>query len=135
MNVILVDSCIVIDFIKNVEVIKHHIAQIQKPCINFIIEMELLQGAKDKRELRKIEKELSPFDRLAFNNEIACLSTNLIKEYALSHNLQIADSIIAATSLVYNISLFTHNKKDFRFIPGLEFHETAFLRDDKLAVD
>ena len=96
--------------------------------------MELLQGAKDKRELRKIEKELSSFNRLAFNDEIACLATNLIKEYVLSHSLQIADSIIAATCLIYNIPLFTHNKKDFRFIPGLEFLKTEIIGDDKTAI-
>jgi len=85
--------------------------------------MELLQGAKNKRELAKIKKELSSFNLLAFHNEIAKLSTNLIKDYGLSHNLQIADSIIAATSLVYSIPLFTHNKRDFQYIPNLELYE------------
>lgn len=85
--------------------------------------MELFQGARDKRELAKIGKELKRFKRLAFHDEIARLSTDLIKDYVLSHGLQIPDSIVAATCLVYNIALFTHNKKDFRYIPDLTLWE------------
>lgn len=123
MDIVFIDSCIVIDFIKGVQDIKNQLSQIKIPCINFIVEMELLQGAKDKRELRKIVKELNSFNRLYFQNEIAKLSTQLLKDYALSHNLQIPDAIIAATSLVYNIPLFTHNKRDFKFIPNLELYD------------
>ncbi len=85
--------------------------------------MELLQGAKNKKDLMKIEKELNAFNRLAFHNEIATLSTNLIRDYSLSHTLQIPDAIIAAACLVYDIHLFTHNRKDFKYIPGLKIYE------------
>jgi tRNA(fMet)-specific endonuclease VapC len=128
MAIVFIDSCIVIDFIKGKEEIKKQLNQIQMPCINFIVEMELMQGAGDKRELAKIRKELSSFDLLDFHNEIAKLSSHLLKSYFLSHNLQIADAIIAATSLVYNIPLFTHNKKDFRYIPDLELFELPTLK-------
>lgn len=123
MDIVFIDSCIVIDSIKGIEDIKNQLSQIKIPCINFIVEMELLQGAKDKRELKKIVKELNAFNRLYFQNEIAKLSTQLLKDYALSHNLQIPDAIIAATCLVYNIPLFTHNKRDFKFIPDLELYD------------
>jgi predicted nucleic acid-binding protein len=123
VDIVFIDSCILIDFLKGIEDIKNQLSQIRIPCINFIVEMELLQGAKDKRELKKIIKELNSFNRLYFQNEIAKLSTQLLKDYALSHNLQIADAIIAATCLVYNIPLFTHNKRDFKFIPNLELYD------------
>lgn len=123
MDIVFIDSCIVIDFIKGIQDIKNQLSHIQIPCINFVVEMELIQGAKDKRELKKIVKELNSFNRLYFQNDIAKLSTQLLKDYALSHNLQIPDAIIAATCLVYNIPLFTHNKKDFKFIPNLELHD------------
>ncbi len=122
MDVVFLDSCIVIDYIRGIEEIKKIVDQIKKPCINFIVEMELLQGAAFKRELTKIEKELSIFYRLDFNNPIARLSVHLTKQYLLSHNLQIADSIIAATCITYDIPLLTHNKKDFRFIPEIKLY-------------
>jgi hypothetical protein len=67
---------------------------------------------------------------LDFHNEIARLSSLLLKNYLLSHNLQIADAIIAATSLVYDIPLFTHNKKDFRYIPNLNLYEIPNVHQD-----
>ncbi|HLP45234.1 MAG TPA: type II toxin-antitoxin system VapC family toxin [Candidatus Kapabacteria bacterium] len=127
MAIIFLDSCIIIDYIKGKKEIKNQVHQIQMPCINFIVEMELMQGANDKRELAKIRKELSAFELLDFHNEIAKLSSLLLKNYLLSHNLQIADAIIAATSLVYDIPLFTHNKKDFRYIPNLNLYEIPNL--------
>ena len=91
--------------------------------------MELMLGAKNKKELAKIRKELSSFKLLEFHNQISKLSVLLLKEYYLSHNLQIADAMIAATSLVYDIPLFTQNKKDFRYIAGLDIYEASMARD------
>jgi predicted nucleic acid-binding protein len=42
--------------------------------------------------------------------------------YSKSHGLAIPDAIIAATSLVCNINLFTLNVKDFTFIKGITLH-------------
>lgn len=131
MDIVLLDSCIVIDYTKGVEEIKEQVSRIRMPCINFIVEMELMQGARDKRELTKIRKELGSFYLLAFRNEIARLSSQLLKDYFLSHHLQIADAIIAATSLVYSIPLFTHNKKDFRYIPNLDIYELTIPRQSE----
>ena len=43
----------------------------------------------------------------------------LIKTYAKSHNLDIPDSLIAATVLVLSCKIFTYNLKDFKYIDGL----------------
>ena len=56
MDKVLIDSCIIIDFMKAIVDIEHDIETISKPCINFIVEMELMQGAKNKQELRFIKK-------------------------------------------------------------------------------
>ena len=119
MNIVLLDSCIVIDYIKGIEAIKKQVDGIARPCINFIVEMELLRGSVNKLELKKISRELSAFHLLSFHNSIARLSTDLVKLFYLSHNLHIADAIVAATAMVYKIPLFTHNRKDFRYIPEL----------------
>jgi predicted nucleic acid-binding protein len=47
-------------------------------------------------------------------------ATKLIKKYAKSHNLDIPDSLIAATALVHQTTLFTYNLKDFRYITDIE---------------
>ena len=84
--------------------------------------MEIIQGAKNKRELLKIKKKLERFWRLPMQNEIANLSTQLIDLFSLSHNLKIPDGIITATSLIYDLHLYTHNVKDFRYIPNIKLY-------------
>ncbi len=124
MENVFIDSCIVIDYIKGVPNIKNEIKKIKKPCINFIVEMELMQGANNKRELQMIKKELRSFWRLPMKNDIAKLSTELIDFYSLSHGLTIPDGIIASTSLIFDIPLFTYNLKDFKFIPNIKLYDT-----------
>jgi hypothetical protein len=47
-------------------------------------------------------------------------------QYSLSHKLTIPDAMIAATALTHNISLYTLNLKDFRFIQGLQIYQSPF---------
>ncbi len=123
MERILIDSCIVIDFIKGISEIEQEIDKIPKPCINFVIEMELIQGARNKYELQMIKKKLELFWILPMQDEIAKLSSQLINAYSLSHNLEIPDGIIASTALIYKLPLYTYNIKDFRFIPNIEIFQ------------
>ena len=43
----------------------------------------------------------------------------LLRRYRLSHGLQIADALIAATALCIGCPLLTNNQRDYRFIEGL----------------
>ncbi|MEQ8969267.1 MAG: PIN domain-containing protein [Coleofasciculus sp. C1-SOL-03] len=43
----------------------------------------------------------------------------MLSLYRLSHGLLIADSLIAATAIVYNCPFITNNQRDYRFIQGL----------------
>ena len=123
MKKILIDSCIVIDYIKEVPEIVKEIDNISMSCINCIVEMELMQGARNKNDLIFIKKKLEKFWLLPMHDEVAKLSSKLIDMFSLSHNLQIPDALIASTALVYDLPLFTHNHKDFKYIPNLKFYQ------------
>jgi len=120
MDKILIDSCVLIDMLRGDSIIKNKIQSINKPFVTFIITMELMQGATNKDSLFKIKKELNNFYLLPMHDEIANLAIQLIDKYSLSNGLTIPDAIIAASSLVYALPLYTHNVKDFKFISGLE---------------
>jgi len=122
MDKVLIDSCILIDMLRGDLKIRNKIKTIKKPYVIFIITMELLQGAVNKESLFKIKKELNNFYLLSMLDEIANLAIQLIDKYSLSHGLSIPDAIIAATSLVYKIPLYTLNTKDFKFIDGIELY-------------
>jgi len=108
------DTCIVIDYING----KIEITDNQMPTLymNTIVENEVIVEAKNKRDLATINKKISDFPMLDIDQDIMDLSTKLLNRYALSHGMSIYDSIIAATCMVYDLPLWTHNKKDFRFL-------------------
>jgi len=120
-DIVFVDSCIVIDYINGKINLDNE--TIQKCCFNTIVDMEVLAGARDKRDLNTTNKKLNLFKNIEIDQEILNLARTLLDKYVLSHNMSIYDAIIAATCLVYDLPLWTHNKKDFRFITDLRLFD------------
>ena len=119
---IILDTNIIIELFKgNVET-KELLKKVDEKefAISVITSMELYYGAINKRELNKIKKFLKSFNLLTINEEISKIALDLIEKYSKSHGLDIPDTLIAATSLYYEIPLLTYNKKDFRYIEGLK---------------
>jgi predicted nucleic acid-binding protein len=93
------------------------------PCISIITIIEMLQGNKSISDKKRISKQLTPFLEIGISDAIGIIAKELITTYSSSHGLMLADSLIAATALHFNIELFTFNKKDFRFIKNLKLYE------------
>jgi len=118
---LLCDTCVIIDFMNGrSQELDELINNGTILFINSIIEMELLQGARDKKELRIIEKKLHVFRLLNMQQDIFDLATEYVLNYRLSHNLALPDAIIGATAIFYQMPLFTYNRKDFRFLPEIQ---------------
>ena len=115
---VLLDTCILIDYSKDQNVISKNDKVTY--CINSIIELEFIVGALNKRELKKTNTLLTEFQLVDIDQDVLNVATQLMNAYTLSHGMTVYDSIIAATCLVYDLPLLTHNKKDFRFIIGLK---------------
>ena len=113
---VFLDTCILIDYSKD----KISIEDKENYCFSSIVQLEFTAGALNKRELKKINKILSEFKSIDTDQDILDLSIKLVNSYALSHNMTIYDAIIAATCLIYDIPLWTHNKKDFKYIKELK---------------
>ncbi len=123
-NYLLCDTCVIIDFMnERSQVLNELIEKETTLFINSIIEMELLQGARDKKELHVIGKRLQSFRLLSMHQDIFDLATEQIRNYRLSHNLALPDAIIGATAIYYQIPLFTYNRKDFKFLPDIQLTE------------
>ncbi len=121
---ILCDTNIIIELFKGDTSTIAHVEKIgiENISISVITEMELLFGALNNNELRKIKKYLSSLEIVHVDMIISETAVGLIEKYSKSHHLQIPDSIIAATSLVYGMELFTYNIKDFKYIKNLKLH-------------
>lgn len=123
-SLVLCDTNIIIEFYKeNTTVLSklHNIGQ-KNIAVSIITVGELLYGALDKEEFNQIKQDLAHLRLLHLNTAIDECFLELMSKYSLSHNLALPDGLIAATALIQDIPLYTLNKKDFRYISGIELH-------------
>jgi predicted nucleic acid-binding protein len=120
---VFLDTCILIDILRGNRKIASIIAKDNKYVINSIVFMEIIRGARDKKELIQLQKFLSIFEIIEIDQQISSTARNLIIRYSLGFGLEIADALIASTCIVYNLKLWTFNKKDFLFIENLQLFE------------
>ncbi len=85
--------------------------------------MELLQGMGNKKELSAMKKKIKYYEIVQIDENISMKAIEFIEMYKLSHGLQIPDAIIGATAVVYQIPLYTHNVRDFDFLPNITLYQ------------
>jgi len=83
--------------------------------------MELIIGARNRRDQQVIEKFISLFDVKELSESIGREAYRELKEYSKSHGLTLADALIAATAKDQDLELVSKNEKHFRPIKGLKF--------------
>ena len=84
--------------------------------------MELLQGARDKAEVRAVKSFLTDmqFALLPLTENIGHRASIYMEEYGLSISMSMADALIAATAIEANELLITGNDKHYKAIKELE---------------
>jgi predicted nucleic acid-binding protein len=118
----LIDTDILIDTGRSVSdatAFLQRVEQSTQLSISSITQMELMVGARNKNELRVIEKFLKRFVVIKVSEAISDVAVDLVRQYRLSHGLLIPDALIAATAIVGNQPLATKNRRDYQFIVGL----------------
>ena len=98
------------------------IKQESELCLSAISYMELLKGARDKRELLAIRKFLHDvgFAFLPVTESISQRATIYMEEYVLTSGLDMADALIAATAVEHSLVVCTGNDRHYGCIPDLE---------------
>ena len=114
--IIFADTNIIIEYLKGDNSIVQMLSNFDTIYINDIVIMELYQGARNKQELNFIKKSIIKFEILPSNQKITELARKILEKYTLSHNTKIMDALIASTVIIYNIDLYTLNRKDFRYL-------------------
>ena len=92
------------------------------PLTSIVSAMELLVGCRDQPEVDRMQKTLSRFAVIQLTPAISQQAYILIAQYGSSHGLVIPDALIAATALVEDLPLLTHNDRHFIMIAGLQMH-------------
>ena len=90
--------------------------------ISIVNYMELLQGMKDKRELRILQKCFKEWSTeiIQINENVSSRAMFFVEDYFLSHSMELGDAIIAATALEHHEILLTANEKHYAFIPNIQ---------------
>ena len=119
---VLVDTDVIIWYLRgnqNAYVLLHGLPHM---CISSVTYMELVQGMRNKDELRRLQKTLKQWNvkTIYINEEISAKALFYVEEYFLSHSMQLADALIGATATMYGMTLITANDKHYRIIKELE---------------
>ena len=90
--------------------------------ISVITYMELVQGMRNKDELRLLLKQLQIWrvNIVHIDTDISNRAMYYVEEMHLSHALALADALIAASVVERGETLLTANDKHYRHIPNLQ---------------
>ena len=90
--------------------------------ISSVSYMEMLQGCRNKHEQKALQKAFRSTQdtMLGVTPAINDHAIALVEQHALSHNLYMADALIAATALEHSLPLLTGNGKHFKVVDGLQ---------------
>jgi predicted nucleic acid-binding protein len=121
-KIMLIDSDVLIWYIrgnKNAQKVINNNMPFKISVINY---MEVIQGMKDKNELKSFRKTLRKWsvDILQINETISTKAMFLVENYFLSSSLELGDAIIASTALENQEILLTGNDKHYKFIPNIQ---------------
>ena len=88
-------------------------------ALSQVTAMELIVGARDKRDLAMIDGFLSLYPVVPLSDSIGTGAYSLLKTFAKSHGLHVFDSLIASTAIDKALTLITLNRKHYQMINDL----------------
>ena len=118
----LLDTNIFIEIYRGNVAIASIVDDMQEIAVCDVVRAELFYGARNKLDLQEISADLDGLPIFSLQPQISEMAVNLVKTYCLSHKLEFADALIAATAIFHHIELFTLNRKDFEYIPNLKLY-------------
>jgi predicted nucleic acid-binding protein len=90
--------------------------------VSIVTYIELIQGMRNKKELNELRKtfRLWKTNILYINEEISAKAMFYVERHVLSHSLQLAYALIAATASVNGLPILTGNEKHYKMIKELD---------------
>jgi len=90
--------------------------------VSVITFMELVQGARNRAELKSIKSFISDygFEVIPLSENIGHRATIYVEEYGLAMAMSVADALIAASAVEHNLALCTGNRKHYRSVKDLD---------------
>jgi predicted nucleic acid-binding protein len=118
---VIVDTDVLIWDLRGHEAARDALSGVAPFNISVVTYIELLQGMRDKAELRALRRQLQRWavTILHIDGNISTRAMLYVEEYYLSHSVAMADALVAATAVVHHESVMTANERHYRPIPNL----------------
>ncbi len=111
---LLVDTDVLIDYLRDrAEAISYLEGLAEAPLVSVITVAELYAGVREGAERAKLDSFIRAFEVVPVNQEIAVRGGLYRRDYIKSHNVGLADALIAATAEIRQAALVTLNSKHF----------------------
>ncbi len=84
--------------------------------ISVVTYMELVQGMRNKKELTSLRKAFYGWNTkiLYISEDISAKAMFFVEQNFLSHSVELADALIAATAMAHGLPILTGNEKHYR---------------------
>ena len=122
MSEYLVDTDVLIWYLRGNQRAYEKVGEIGRFNISAVTYMELVQGMRNKHELRIFKKSLKEMEirTIYLTHEISAKAIFYVEEFFLSHAMQMADALIGATASTYGLKLLTANGKHYKMLNDVE---------------
>jgi predicted nucleic acid-binding protein len=123
----LVDTDVLVDVSRNNQAAINFLDHLDDSwSISIITALELMVGARNKKEVTQIDQLVAVYSAVPLTTEIGNSSYGLLRQFAKSHGLRVFESLIAATAIEENLTLLSKNKKHFQMISNLNLEVPSY---------
>jgi predicted nucleic acid-binding protein len=120
MSGILVDTDVLIDFLRGHEAARDFVAELpEQVFVSAITVAELHVGVRNGKEHAALTEFIGTLETLPLDAETAAEGGLLRRDYGPSHGVGLNDALIAATALRHKLELFTLNQKHYPMMQGV----------------
>jgi len=118
---VLLDTDVLIWYSRGNENAVEFINHLDTFSISVITYMEIVQGLRNKKEKQAFNQLISIFHiKVIQIDELISFKAMLyVDKYALSHSMQLADALIAATAVHRQLKLVSGNTKHYQYISDI----------------
>jgi predicted nucleic acid-binding protein len=114
---LLIDTDVLIDYLRGQSESVQYLENLTDfLLVSAITIAELYAGVREGKERKALDEFVRVFEVVPVSYEIAVKGGLYRRDYFKSHNVGLADAIIAATSEIKNASLVTLNQKHFSML-------------------
>jgi predicted nucleic acid-binding protein len=117
---IFLDTDVMVDILRDYNPAIEWVASVQEVSLPGFVAMELLQGCKNARGQKQLEKVLATYMLYWVEPQDCARALKNFAAYHLSHQLGLLDALIAETAVGFGAQLATFNTKHYSVLKELK---------------